>query len=343
MFKNKKSLFLIGALLLVIAVYFLLKRNTGSTLTGNDRDFEFASTDKIDKIFLSNKFNRKYVLLKKTGPQKWTLNDSFVASIYQIEVLFEGLKKMRVKRPVSKKELETVKKNIALNGTKVEIYENNKLSKVYYVGGNTQDEMGTFFLMEGAKEPYVCHIPGFNGYLNARFYTQVEGWRSKNIFSLKDEQIKSIEINWTETPDASFVINNNAKEPLLSIGGQEMKNNTIINLNSVRSYLKLWENLSFEGFPIDLDAQKIDSIYKTTPFLTIRVTDKNNKVTSLRIHKKGIKRDSNVQFDDNGNALQYDIEVFYAFINGNSKEVVQIQDYIFGKVMKTNNDFLIKR
>jgi hypothetical protein len=52
--------------------------------------------------------------------------------------------------------------------------------------------------------------------------------------------------------------------------------------------------------------------------------------------------DTNIQFDRQGNPLEYDIENFYAFINNNNKEVVQIQDYVFGKVMKTNRDFLIK-
>ena len=119
-------------------------------------------------------------------------------------------------------------------------------------------------------------------------------------------------------------------------------NNKDINLNNVKSYLKLWENLSFEGFPIDLDVNKIDSISKTIPLLTLRLTDKKGKITILRIHKKGIKPDSNIQMDQEGNPLQFDIENFYAFINDNNKEVVQIQDFIFGKVMKTTSDFILK-
>lgn len=342
---NKKTLILLSALILVLAAFFLLRRNTGNTLNTDERQFEFASTDKIDKIFLSNKFTREYILLKKTGKTEWSVNDSFKASVYQLDILFEGLRKIRVKRPVSKHEIEHVKKNIALSGTKVEIYENGSLSKVFYVGGNTSDEMGTYFLMEDAKEPYVCHIPGFNGYLNARFYTKKEAWRSKNIFKLKDDEIRQVQLNWYENPGESFSIENTGKEPVLSMGnsGKPLQNNTQANLNSIRSYLKLWENLSFEGFPIDLDARAIDSIAKTTPILNIRVLDKYNTITELSIHKKGIKRDSNIQFDESGNPLKYDIETFYAFINGNNMEVVQIQDYIFGKVMKKGSDFLIRK
>ncbi len=339
---NKKTIILITVLALVIGLYFFLNRNITNTLAGNERNFEFASTDKIDKVFLSNRGTKKYVTLTKQGDKSWIANDTFKVNTAQIDLLFSTLKKMRVKRPVSKEEKDRVVKNMAFNATKVEIYENGKLSKVFYVGGNTQDEMGSYFYMEGGKEPYVCHIPGLNAYLNSRFFTDLVAWRSKSIFSSKEEEIKTIEINWTEQPEKSFTIHNEQKEPMLVLQNKTYKNNEEVNLNKIKSYLKLWENLSFEGFPIDLDAHKIDSIAHTKPILTIRLTDKKNQVTTLAIHKKGIKPDSDIQFDQQGNPLEFDIETFYAFINGNKKEVVQIQDYIFGKVMKYNTDFLLK-
>jgi hypothetical protein len=336
---NKKTLFLLGALALVIALFFLLRKNTGNTLKGDEHDFAYSSTKDIDKIFISNKRTGKYVILKKVDSANWIVNDSFKVNIHQINTLFEGFRKMKVKRPASKNELFTVKREIAVNGTKVEVYENGQLSKVYYVGNNTRDEMGTFFLMDKAEEPYVMHIPGFNGYIGGRYHYQLEAWRSKNIFNQKAEDIASIQVQWTGDPAASFTIDNNGKDPILSGNGKNFSNNSEANLNKIKSYLKLWENLSFEGFPIDLNPQKIDSISKTTPFLTLIVTDKKGKITKLSIHNKGLKRDSNIQMDDNGNPLQFDIETFYAFINDNNKEVVQIQDYVFGKVMKKLSEF----
>lgn len=340
---NKRSRALLSIIVIVLVVFYILNRNNVSTLNNNESSFEFKQTEKIDKIFLSNKYTRQYVILKKVSDKDWTVNDSFKASPYQLEILMDGLKKIRVKRPVSKNELVFVKKDIALNGTKVEIYENGSLAKVFYVGGNTIDELGTYCLIENAQEPYVCHIPGFNGFLSARFFTQRDGWRSKSIFAIKDQDIKQINVQWTAEPNNSFSIDNSGKEPLLYVNNMVLKNNIEINLNNLKTYLKLWENLSFEGFPIDLNPHKIDSIAHTQPLLTLTVTSKSNVKTTLRIHKKGIKRDSNIQFDDQGNPLQFDIETYYAFINDNNKEVVQIQDYIFGKVMKQAKDFAFKR
>lgn len=336
---NKKTIILLASLILVIAVFFFLNKKNISTLKNKDNNFQFDNTNAISKVFLSNKkYPKNHVLLSKKNKQ-WLVNNEFEASDVKIEILLETLRKVRVKKPVSKNYLSFVLKDLAANGTKVEIYENNSLSKVFYVGINSADEMGTYFYMEKGEEPYICHIPGFQGFLNSRFLTDVNAWRSLNIFACKEENIKEIEVQWTDVPKNSFKINNSGNAPEISQNGKVLENNKAINLNKLKSYLKLWENLSFEGFPINLKSKDIDSIYKTQAFLTLILTEKTGKTTSLKVHRKGIFEDTNILFDKEGNPLTYDIENFYGFINNNNKEVVQIQDFVFGKVMKTIHDF----
>ena len=38
-------------------------------------------------------------------------------------------------------------------------------------------------MIQGAKEPYIIHIPGFNGYLSSRFSCKEDMWKSKKIFN----------------------------------------------------------------------------------------------------------------------------------------------------------------
>ena len=340
---NKKTIILLSSIALVLIAYFLLNRNISNTLTGDDKNFAYSNTTKIDKIFITNKSSKEYVTLKKTDEKNWVVNDKYKASNSQIELLLETMRKLKVKKPVGKAELEPVIKNMSLNGTKVEVYENGKISKVFYVGGNTYDELGTYFYMENAKEPYVCHIPGFVGFLNTRFFTNLNAWRSKVIFDHTPEQIKTIDVNWTEQPQNSYTIDNQSSSPSMSANGKVYSNPNQINLNLLRSYLALWENLCYEGFPIDLNPKIIDSIAnKTNPILVITLTDKNNQKTTMQVHRKGLKKDSYQQMDNMGNPLDFEMENFYAFINGNKTEIVQIQDFVFGKVMKVNKDFQIK-
>ena len=107
---------------------------------------------------------------------------------------------MQVKKPVGKEVLDEVIKKMIIKGTKVEIYENGKLSKVFYVGGNTPDDLGTYFYMDKAKEPYICNIPGFNGFISTRFFTNLNGWRSKNVFRNTEDEIAEINVQWMDNP-----------------------------------------------------------------------------------------------------------------------------------------------
>ncbi len=338
---NKRTIILLVAIFGCIALFFVFNKDNTNTLNSNEKDFGFKSTDKIDKIFITNIANREFAILTKTGKNEWRLNDKFDASTSQVDVLLETLRKLQVKKPVSKDVLDGVIKQMVIRGTKVEIYENGAISKVFYVGGNTADDLGTYFYMDKASEPYICHIPGFNGFLSSRFYTNQSAWRSKNVFKSTEEEIAEIKVQWISEPNASYVIDNSGKEPLIISGNRTFKNNTEANLNKIKSYLKSWENLCYEGFPIDLDAHKIDSIAHSKPYVILSLTDKSGKSTKLTIFLKGLKADSYQQTDDHGNPMEFELENFYAFVNDNQTEIVQIQDYVFGKVMKRTGDFMM--
>jgi hypothetical protein len=283
---NKKIVYLLIALVIVLGLYFILNKNTVSTLAVDEKDFHFSSTDKIDKIFIKNKFTKEFVILEKKEGNIWMVNNKHIANKFQINNLLKTLRQIRVKKPVSKNLINQVIKDFALNSQKVEIYENGKISKVFYVGNNTIDEMGTYFYMEKAKEPYVCHIPGFNGFLNTRFYTTENDWRTTSVFSSKADEIKSIDVIWTASSKQSFHIDNTDKEPIISTDNKVFENNKNINLNQLKSYLNLWENLSFDGFPINLKSKDIDSISKTIPLVELKLVTKKGETTTLRIHRK---------------------------------------------------------
>ncbi len=338
---SKKSIVLIGVLLLVFIVFFILNKESVSTLNKDESTFSISNTGNISKIFITNKANKEYVIIEKKNGI-WYVNNNYKADLSQIDIVMQTLRKIEVKKPVAKESLESVKKNLSINGTKVEIYENGSLSRVFYVGGNTPDEMGTYFYNENANEPYICHIPGFNGYLSTRFFTNLNAWRSKMVFETNVNDIASIDVKWIDNPANSFYIDNTGEAPTISHMNKTYINNQQINANILRTYLGYWSSLGFEGFPINLTPAMIDSIAHTKPLLILTLNDKKKNTTTLTIHPKGIQHNSRMKYDTKGNPLNYEIDNFYAFINNNKTEVVQIQDFVFGKVMKTFDNFLLK-
>lgn len=339
---QKKTKYLLLFIAISIGVFFFLNKKKISTLSASEKDFGYKNTSNIDKIFITNRANKEYVTIAKKDNKTWMVNDKYEANWSQVDIVLSTLKTIQVKKPVGSALLEGVKQNLSTNGTKVEIYENGSLSKTFYVGGNTSDETGTYFYMEGAKEPYVCHIPGFTGYLNTRFFTNLNAWRSRNVFKATADNIASIKVDWLEQPQQSFEIVNKDKLPTLISNGKVLENNTVVNANKLKSYLSGWENLSYAGI-LEITPKAVDSIVKTQPFLVLSLIDINQKITTLTLYKMAVGERSHNKMDDNGNPLDFETQNFYAIVNNNKTELVQIQDFVFGKVMKPKDYFLMKK
>ena len=335
---NKKTIISIVLLLGVLATYFLLKRDTSSTLSSEETNFAVSENTNIDKIFMRSRYQNTSALLTKTKDGIWRINDKYDADGAKVDILLTAIRQLSVKFPVSENAWDMVIKNLSTTGTKVEVHSGNNIIKTYYVGGPTPDHQGTYVWMDGAKRPYVVHIEGFSGYLTPRFFVNERDWRSKMIYTYQSEDIEYVKVDWVEDPQQSFVIRNQKNSPILE--SEAIKSANSLNENKIRSFLNYFERLAYEGFPIDLNAKDIDSIYnKTQPFFVLTVKAKGKDEQTLKFHRKGLKRDSYQQLDIEGVKMPYEIDAYYAFLNNNTGELLQVQDFVFGKVMKKAEDF----
>ena len=178
----KKLLYqiIIITILISLIIIGVKQNNNNSTIRTDKRNFSIEDTLNINKIELTNR-NLESIVLQRT-PQQWTLNNSLVANQYSIDLLLKTIKEMRIKNPVARSALNNVIKRMAVQNTKVTIYSNNGDMKTLFIGGETADQLGTFMMIDGAKEPYVIRIPGFNGYLSSRFNCKEDLWRDKKLF-----------------------------------------------------------------------------------------------------------------------------------------------------------------
>ena len=94
---------------------------------------------------------------------------------------------------------------------RIKLFRHEKLTKTFYVGDDTSDNMGTYMLMEGSKEPFVMVIPSFRGFLSTRFIPDEDIWRDQTIFKIRLKDIQSVKMEFPLTPDSSFIINKTGK------------------------------------------------------------------------------------------------------------------------------------
>lgn len=330
----KKNRILFGLIVVLgIVTIILLSRNSNSSIRRELRDFAVEDTASIDRIFMVRKDNQQVTLTRLND--HWMVNDKYVARTDAIGNLLKTLNRMRVKSPVSTSMLDNAVRMLATRNTKVEVYHKKKLLKTFYVGGPTQDQMGTFMMLEGSSKPFVIDIPGFTGYLSTRFFVEEMGWRSTGIFKYNFNDIKAISVINEDNPKASFHLassgNNRYKLTLpegINIPGT-------LDTVGVRFYISQFEKVNFEFFADNTPQRIKDSLLAAKPYRILTLED-NAGITTKVI---AWKRLGNGKLDNDGNPLIWDDERMWALID--DKSWVVIQFYVFNSLFANSNNFVI--
>jgi len=154
----------------------LLQFNNRSTMKAFS-EFHIRDTASISKIFMVDKQNRS-ITLQRSGATWKVMSEGqeFPARMDAVKLLLYTLHTMRVKMPVAISAQEEILRRMSGRSIKVEIYSPKRHIKTFFVGGVTQDNLGTYMLLEGAEVPFVVEIPGFRGFIASRFSTDIMNW-----------------------------------------------------------------------------------------------------------------------------------------------------------------------
>lgn len=340
---NRRNIIIlfIAVILVIIAVILLFNQRSG---TYNDRikDFALADTASITKVYMADK-NDHTILLERKGTGNWLLNETYIARNSGINMFLETLKNLTAKYPVPKKAHDNVISQMAARSIKVEIYQDvycirifglklflhEKLTKTYYVGGSTPDNMGTFMLMEGAEVPFVVHILGFRGYVAARFSTLEKDWRDHTIFKTSLRDIRSVKMETPREPHNSFeVVNGNGEIKLYRLQNHEIieRFDTLKLLNFMTSFA----DLRYEALLDEVDPHRRDSIIHSIPVNIISLIDLKGDTTVIKAFEKP---NDDKRYDFEGKIYVSDRDRAYALVN-HDRDFVLIQYFVFDKVLR---------
>lgn len=330
--------------LLVLAVIFvpIIDKNFKSTLKPELKEFAIEDPDEVTEIFLASKANEKsYVKLTKEANGKWMVNGEYPAEEEKVKVLlYEYLAKLKAKNPLPKTAVDNVIKSMASNAIKVEVYKGTRKDKVFYVGGNAADEMGTHMLLENSSMPFVVHIPGFMGYPSAIFNLNPKKWKSVNLFMTSIIELKSVSLFYPADAGGSFTITKNERsldlQPFII---EDLKDPSQLNMPLLKQYTATFENLSYESIYEGLAAKLADSVVKATqPYAVIELLRVDGKKHVLKIYKKPVTAES-PQYDNYGKPVDYDLDRFYGVLDGNTQDILSVQSFVFKNILKRYQDF----
>ena len=325
--KKNKLLIAILLILVAIAVYFFATNKSGTLedVEGAKSDFAIEDTLSITKIFIADAKGKTVTLSR--SKDVWMVDGKYVARPDNVRLLLKTFNRIAVKAPVPKAAFNNIVKSIATDGIKVEIYQGeNTPGKVYYVGGATLDHQGTYMLLETegvkSKVPFITHIPGFIGYLTTRFFTQPEQWRDAVVFRYLPEEIKTITVNYYETPEESFIIHHNSDGySVTGIDSGEVKD---IDTAVVKEYVERYQKIYYEMIDVESTKEKIDSVISSPPYFSIEVKDMlggSNKIVVY--HMPNFRK----IVDKNEKEYPYDIDRMYGYLNNELFTYIQFATF----------------
>ena len=344
--KNIISIVII-AVLVIIAGILIGNNRYLSSLRGEAFDFTVYDTASITKLFFADKSGNEVLLLRDANG--WTVNNEYRANQNLINEMLYTLTRMRIKMPVSVKKTDNIVSQMATTNTKVEVYQilprinlfnkiklfyHEKRSKVFYVGGVTQDNVGTYVLKEGGDKVYIAHLPMFNGSISSRFSAKPLDWRDHTIFKSNMADIASVKLEINNDPDNSFIINTIGRYQysMTLLNGQPVE----FSENKVLTFMSSFKDVRFEAFLDDVAPAKRDSIINS-PFqerLTVTTKDGNSRsVTTFRMFANSDMYDYSDEDIDEFEEMLKDPDHKYALLS-EGNEFVLIQDFVFGKLLK---------
>lgn len=341
---KKNLIYLVVIIILAAIAIFSWTRQKQGTLDRKQAEFSVEDTAAITKIYMVDKDNREVLLQRSdTNPNQWVVNNRFMARSEGMNMLKSTLRNLRVKAPVSKAGYNNVIRQLAATSVKVEIYQmkprislfdkiklfnREKLTRVFYVGHTTQDNLGNFMLLEGSEIPFIVYLPGLRGFVSPRFSTNENDWRDYSLFRVPLDEFASATVEFFEKPEESFRVDkgNDGRFTVtsLAINQPVAFTDTLRILNYVNGY----RDIRFEDILNDLGQAYIDSVKNTHPVYQFTVKNIKNEVmtaTTYRIKSKG------GDFDIDGNMVPYNPDRMFALIN-DDKDFVLVQYFVFEKL-----------
>lgn len=341
---KRNRIALIVAILLGGTTFWLVTRRDKSTLARELRDFSYADTASITRIFLADKKPNQVELIKQADGT-WKVNGKFQARPDAVKVLLSTIHDISVRQPVSVKARQNIIKSLITGAVKCEIYAGDKLVKQYYVGAETPDMFGTYMLLcdvsdpddiINSTEPFEVEIKGFNGYLTPRYFTKESEWRDRTAFKYHVPDIRSVKVEFLREPQLSYVVKQTAGSKIFTL--QDLSGKTLpFDTLALKQYLSYYGKIGFENFETSVKPEKRDSILRSSPTYRITVTDASNKAVSIPLYLK--KNDGFMPEDTTAAAPpEFDPDRMYATVN-EGRDFVTVQYYVFGKLLPSPDYF----
>ncbi len=259
-------------------------------------DFAIEDTKSIDKIKITDKLEREYTLTKKNGT--WTGNNGACVTQEKVKWVLDAIKSIRFQGYLSDNAIASFNNMMAAQHVKVEIFQNGKWSKTWYIGPSTQAHDGQIMLLETKEEgkssvPVTAHLENMHGIIEPRFHADPMQWECSHIFKLGLSDISSVDIKWNEPLEKqrSFKVQKVGQDIMVYQNGKQLEGYTP---QDGYRYLNNYQKVHWDVANYVLSPRQVDSVKRTLPFCEMTVKETKGETTKLRLFRMVTKQNEMV-------------------------------------------------
>lgn len=272
---NKTILYAVVFLALAGLAAFVLMGRGSNTIGGSNSDFKLENPEKVERIFIGDRDNNTVNLTRQSNGT-WLVNDKYEARQAAIDLLFETATKIGVRDIVADAAVPTVYREFQEKGVFVRFYDKKgKVIKAYQMGDKTSEGLGTNVMMEGAKQPFIVHVPIWEGFLTPRFMTAEKDWRDRAVFKMDPDNIESVSVEYQNQRMHSFTLTKKGSEfSIEPFYNTTPKINKPVNQAAAQQYFTKFADIKAEAIKTgDFPLKSV--IGEKIPFSVIRIKQKD--------------------------------------------------------------------
>lgn len=238
---NSTSILAFVLIILAVTAFFLYKKNGNSKemeskgFAPSESQFAIPDLESIATISINRALYPELVFKRhSTG---WKINNRFEANDVTMNYFLAVVKGVSMKYIPPKSAYDNLMADFKKNGIVLQFFDvNGKKLKQYTVGTELGDGSDTPFIMEGANQPYIVHLPGMDGSVRRRMNHNIDEWKSIIIAQEDPNSISKLKVTYPlDTPSSFTIIKKDDGYQLISATGKDLTD--LANQNTIRSYL----------------------------------------------------------------------------------------------------------
>ncbi|MEM9525001.1 MAG: DUF4340 domain-containing protein [Bacteroidota bacterium] len=336
---NRTLLLLIAVLLLGGVAWYATSAGQAPDRVadrGNDRQFAQSDLDVVHRIFVADRKGHT-VTLTRGGVTGW-LADGKPANENVLKNLLNAVSRIDVQSLPANAAVPNMVKNLASTGILVQLYdEQDRKLRGYYIGGSTNDERGTFAIMEASENPYIVHIPGWTGNIRHRFNLWDDEWRDKVYFRVDPDKVEQFSIEYPKQRDKSFRLERESNDfrlnPFYDTGQAVRK----IGRGEAERILVRYEKYYVNRYE-NKDLETIAQAKELLPFAIISLKQEGQDPQTMKIYPRYTDRTLSHEPKTGQIIESSGLEAYTAFIN-NDEDWVLLNVETLGPLLVAYDSF----